>query len=467
MAVASGVAFAAVTAEIYAATNAAREEIKIHNQLNAVLKSTGGIAGVTAEAAIELADAMQQVTNFDNEAVLSAENLLLTFTKISKDIFPDATEIVLDMSTALGQDLKSSAIQLGKALQDPILGVTALRRVGVSFSESQVEFIQSLVDSGKQLEAQQYILKELQTEFGGSARAAADPVIQLTNAIGDMQEEIGKALIPVLIDVINAIKPVVEHVTRWVQEHPKLTAAILGGTAVLLGLITALATLGIVLAGLVPVAAALGVTVLALFGWMALIPLAIAAIIAGGYLLITHWEAVKQKVTEFIEQHRLLIGLLSFLYPAGAVTVALVKGILWLVQHWDLIVQKVAEVVGVFQALIDIYKQVADLAAKPINFVINAVGGGSGSSIGKSMISSALRTITPFATGGIVTSPTLALIGEAGPEAVVPLSGSRGRGLAGVGGVVVNINGGVYLSEDVAADLGDMIIKKLKLSLAI
>ena len=61
----------------------------------------------------------------------------MTFTKIGQDIFPDATRIVLDMSQALGQDLKSSAVQVGKALQDPILGVSALRRVGVNFSDSQ------------------------------------------------------------------------------------------------------------------------------------------------------------------------------------------------------------------------------------------------------------------------------------------------------------------------------------------
>ena len=67
----------------------------MHNQLNAVLKSTAGVAGVTAQAADDLAKSLEGVTNFDDEAVLSAENLLLTFTKIGKDIFPQTTETVL------------------------------------------------------------------------------------------------------------------------------------------------------------------------------------------------------------------------------------------------------------------------------------------------------------------------------------------------------------------------------------
>src|SRR4051812_22439163 len=224
IAVASGVAFGALSGEIYLATDAARESIKIHNQLNAVLASTKGAAGVTAEAADRLANAMQDVTNYDNDAVLSMENILLTFTKINKDIFPETTQLTLDMATAMHEDLKEAAIQVGKALQDPVLGMTTLRRVGVSFTEDQIKVVKELVATGQAAKAQAMILNELQREFGGSAKAAADPVIQLQNAVSDLQKEIGKALIPVLNDLVLYIRPVIEHVMRWVDAHPKLTA---------------------------------------------------------------------------------------------------------------------------------------------------------------------------------------------------------------------------------------------------
>lgn len=184
-------------------------------QLNATLKSTGGVAGVTADAAVDLANAMQRVTKYSDEEVLSAENLLLTFTNISKDIFPDATKIVLDMSTALGQDLKSSSIQVGKALQDPILGVTALRRVGVNFSEKQQDVIKNLVETGRAAEAQKLILKELQTEFGGSAIAAgntfAGKLAILKNQFDELKETIGKTL--------------VEAITPWMQRLAEFVAS--------------------------------------------------------------------------------------------------------------------------------------------------------------------------------------------------------------------------------------------------
>src|SRR3990167_1848174 len=191
---------------------AAAESQAALSQLNAVIKSTGGIAGVTSKAAIDLSKSLQKVTTFSDESVLEAENLLLTFTKIGKKIFPQATKTVLDMSIALGQDTKSSAIQLGKALQDPILGITALRRVGVNFSDKQKEVIQKLVDTGQSLKAQKLILKELKVEFGGSAEAASKTfggaLKQRQNSLNDLQETFG-------LVIINAITPFVKAIANW------------------------------------------------------------------------------------------------------------------------------------------------------------------------------------------------------------------------------------------------------------
>lgn len=148
------------------------EAEKAQAQLAAVLKSTAGAAGLAAGELNSLASALQATSIFDDEAITGAESLLLTFTKIGRDVFPAATQAVLDMSQALGQDLKSSALQIGKALNDPIAGITALTRAGVSFSESQKDLIGHLVDTGHAAEAQAIVLRELQKEFGGSAQAA-------------------------------------------------------------------------------------------------------------------------------------------------------------------------------------------------------------------------------------------------------------------------------------------------------
>lgn len=193
-------------------------------QTNAVLKSTGGIAGVTAEEIDRLATSFQKTTTYSDEQVRSATNMLLTFTKIGKDIFPQATETVLNMSTALGQDLKSSSIQLGKALQDPILGVTALRRVGVNFSEDQQNVIKNLVETGRVAEAQKMILQELNTEFGGSASAAADTfagsLARLTNQFDDVKESVGKTLVEGLTPLFTRLAEFLasDKFQAWLQE---------------------------------------------------------------------------------------------------------------------------------------------------------------------------------------------------------------------------------------------------------
>lgn len=193
-------------------------------QLNAVLKSTKSVAGVTAKSATNLADSLQRVTKYSDEEVLSAESMLLTFTKISKDIFPKATKTVLDMSTALGQDTKASAIQLGKALQDPILGITALRRVGVNFSADQKEVVKNLVETGRSAEAQRLILKELNTEFGGSAEAAGKTfsgrLTILRNQFDEVKESIGKVLVDGLSPLVSKLSVFVasDKFQQWLKD---------------------------------------------------------------------------------------------------------------------------------------------------------------------------------------------------------------------------------------------------------
>lgn len=207
---------AAATAFGVLSVKAFSESQDVAAQTAAVLKSTGSAAGVTADMAQKLAKNLQSLTKFSDEQIQSGENLLLTFTKIGKDIFPQATETMLNMSQALGQDTKASAIQLGKALQDPILGVTALRRVGVNFSRDQQEVIKKLVESGNSAKAQKLILKELNTEFGNSARAAGSTFSgQLTilkNNLNDVQETIGgvlvKAITPFISKVAEAVKAI-------------------------------------------------------------------------------------------------------------------------------------------------------------------------------------------------------------------------------------------------------------------
>lgn len=183
-------------------------------KLNAVLTSTGGIAGVTADEAQRLATELQHLTGTSDEEIINAQTLLLTFTKIGKDIFPQATEAALNLSTVFGQDLQSSAIQLGKALNDPIAGVGALRRVGVQLTDQQEEAIKAFVELGEVEKAQAVILQELQVQVGGAAVAfgetATGKIAIFSQSIDDMKERLGGAL-------VEGLTPLIDQLNAWSQ----------------------------------------------------------------------------------------------------------------------------------------------------------------------------------------------------------------------------------------------------------
>ena len=178
------------------------EQQRVEAQLNQVIKSTGGVAGVTAKQVKEMASAFQDVTRFGDETIINASNLMLTFTKVGKDVFPQAIESVLNMSQAMGQDLQQTVIQVGKALNDPIMGVTALRRVGIQLSDEQTNMIKTFMKVNDVSSAQKIILGELETQFGGLARSGVDTtefaMAQLGNSIGDLAENLGDALKPAI-----------------------------------------------------------------------------------------------------------------------------------------------------------------------------------------------------------------------------------------------------------------------------
>jgi len=159
-------------------------------QLNATLKSTGNVAGLSAEALNAHAQALSYVSKFDDDAITGAQALLGTFYKIGAETFPQATQAVLDLATKMDGDLKGAALQVGKALQEPIIGVSALARAGVTFSEQQKDVIKNLVETNKLAEAQSIILDELSKNVGGSAAAAANTfggaIAQLNNELGNL-----------------------------------------------------------------------------------------------------------------------------------------------------------------------------------------------------------------------------------------------------------------------------------------
>jgi hypothetical protein len=196
------------------ALRAAEEAEVANNRLESVAESMGlfgaNTKGVTDRLKAFADETMNKIA-VDDELIKSTQAQLLTFKELAAtaDVaggaFDRATVSAFDMAAVLGGSGEENAVRLGKALQDPILGLTALRRAGVLFSDEQEKSIRTFVAAGDTLSAQNMILDELETQFGGAAEATATDSARMSIAFGEMAESIGTALIPILQIVTPAI----------------------------------------------------------------------------------------------------------------------------------------------------------------------------------------------------------------------------------------------------------------------
>jgi len=206
--IAAGVALGALVLFAKDSIEKFAEAEKVDAQLNAVLRSTAGAAGMTAKAVNDLAVSLAAQSTYSRENIKSAESMLLTFTNIKDDVFPQTTQAVMNMATAMGTDLRTAAEQVGKAMNDPTQALSMLTRTGVQFTNQQKDMVTKLAESGDVLGAQKIILDKLTEKFGGDASAAAatysGKLEILKNKMDDLQQEVGKGMLPVIGDLAQA-----------------------------------------------------------------------------------------------------------------------------------------------------------------------------------------------------------------------------------------------------------------------
>ena len=203
------------------AVGEAREAQKVGALTESVIRSTGGAAKISADQVGDLATAISNKTGIDDEAVQSGANLLLTFKNVKNEVgaganvFDRATAAAVDLSSAGFGDVTATSKQLGKALNDPIKGVSALGKAGVTFTDQQKKQIKTLVESNRTLDAQKIILGEVESQVGGAAEATATMGEKAAVSFGNLKEQIGTALLPTLDKIqtviVNKVIPAVSQ----------------------------------------------------------------------------------------------------------------------------------------------------------------------------------------------------------------------------------------------------------------
>lgn len=208
-----GAAIGGIGAIIKTGFDESKDASKGTAQLAAGIKSTGNAAGVSVKGLNSLASSIQNYSGQTDDSIVAAEGLLLTFTNIKNKgpdkLFDQATTAAANMAARFGGDASGSAIQLGKALQDPIKGISSLARVGVIFDAGQKKSIKAMVDAGDTMGAQKVVLAELNKEFGGSAKAAGESLpgqmAIAKRSFEDLSQTVVTGLLPAFTTTLSGI----------------------------------------------------------------------------------------------------------------------------------------------------------------------------------------------------------------------------------------------------------------------
>ena len=367
-------------------------------QTNSVIESMGGAAGKTADEVFDLANEISAMSGLAHENVVEGENMLLTFANITNqlgegnDIFDQTTRIMADMSVATGQDMKGAALQLGKALNDPIAGLSALTRVGIGFTKAQREQILALVASGDVMGAQKIILGELENQFGGSAAALGDTMTGSINKMTNSFEELARNLAAFLVPIMGTL-------VGWLQSglaaFNNLSPAVKKFAGPILLAVAAIGPLLIVGGKLIKAFQAIKAAFIAIQVVMAANPFILLAIavVAIAFLIFKNWDKIKafllavwEKIKDIFDAAidfliKVIKGYLQIYITIWETVVAVVTAafefvIGFLKTSWETIVEtfkKAIEIlVAAFEAFVEFWK---GIFRKIVEIVVAAVAG--------------------------------------------------------------------------------------------
>ena len=429
-ALALGAVAAAASGMVKAGEAAATANARIA-QINESMGLFGNETEKVNERLIAYANTTARATGIDQNSIKATQAKLLTFGALAKSAdevngaFDRATKAAIDLAAAGFGDAESNAVQLGKALQDPIKGIAALAKSGVSFTAQEKEKIKTLVETNRTLEAQDLILKAIETQVGGTALATANDTDKLKVAFSQVSESIGLILVPILA----GLTPILTSIADLASQNAKVFV-IVGG-----------------------VIAGVALTILALNAAMKVYK-AIQTIVTVGTLLFNAALAANP-ITLVIIAIVALVAALVIAYKKFEAVRIVVDTVFQFITRT--VMAGVGVITNYLQTVLGIYKTIFNTIAKLWNNTIGALSfefpswvpglGGKGFSV---------PNIPMLAEGGIVDQPggMLAMIGERGPEAVIPLDRMGRMGTT----YNINVNGGISTS----ADIGRAVVNAIK-----
>ena len=217
LALAGGIAVATGGFTKASTAGAAYERFLLRTE--AQLIATRSASGLTSAELDRFSFSLAQNTLASTEGARRAASELLTFRAVAGDTFKETLALSQDLAASGIGSLESNALQLGKALQDPVRGLTALSRAGVQFTDQQKDQIAAMVEAGDRAAAQEVILDELRQQVGGAGAAEGGGLSgafdTLTENLGRFFERVGEetGIVEGLTDSLRGLGDVVEDIT--------------------------------------------------------------------------------------------------------------------------------------------------------------------------------------------------------------------------------------------------------------
>lgn len=197
----------ALAAALAYSVSEAEEAQVVTAESDQLLANLGNTSTLTAAQLSDLAGEIQGYSGFSDEAVQSGENMLLSFRNVSAasavqaGVFERTTKLGADLATRTG-DVTSAITVLGRAIDDPEKGMSRLRRAGIQLTQAEQDNIKALQAQGDLLGAQQALLDAVDQRVGGLAETYggtfAGQVDRAKEALGEMAEEVGRGILPIL-----------------------------------------------------------------------------------------------------------------------------------------------------------------------------------------------------------------------------------------------------------------------------
>lgn len=233
-------AFSAVSGFIFKTGQAASEAAVEEKKLAHIMASMGFSKNTKAVSAY--ADELSALIGVDDEVIRSAQSQLATFSNVARstEVMGRATKAAADLAAAGFGTMDSASIMLGKALQDPTKGITALTRVGISFTKQQQKQLEAMQATGDIAGAQALILKEVERQVGGTAAATATGMAKFKTAMGEFMESVGTALVPLFERLADLLLKVGTFLVKNADAVAKLAVVILKASSAIIAMNLAL-----------------------------------------------------------------------------------------------------------------------------------------------------------------------------------------------------------------------------------